>query len=151
MTEREGEKKKNTTLGVVILLVVFVPLAGLVGWVCNGSVIRPKRMTNELLGLAAACDKPKMRERFAPDKRRDLTDAQIDQWCSAVRGYESWEYANKATSMGTTRGGKATSSARGYLHYPGSKEERHFALSFIEIDGTWYFDSVTFLERSAPR
>ena len=144
------QRRSSLPGGLIGLLVVAAVLAG-VAWVVWAGIVRPWRMTDAFFALAEARDAAALRARIAPDRRASVGDRDVQEWIDAVRGYSSWSFARQSSSYGTTRGGHAVTSQRGYLHYPGSRDERHFSITFIEMGGVWYVDSVMLGRRAVPR
>jgi hypothetical protein len=144
------ERRSSLFAGLIVLLVLAAVIAG-VGWVVWAGIVRPWRMTDAFFALAEAGDAAALRARIAPDRRTSVGDRNVQEWIDGIRGYSSWSFARQSSSYGTTRGGHAVTSQRGYLHYPGSPDERHFSITFIEMGGVWYVDSVMLGRRAVPR
>lgn len=129
--------------------VVVAPLT-LMGWLLWRSIFLPRALVRELVAVAASGDAAGVRARIVPDRRAQTTDAQINEWIAGLRGYDDLEWGRKS-SLGTTRGGRSTGTMSGYVHYPGTPEERSFSSSYIDYEGEWYIDSFSLGPRVVPR
>jgi len=146
-SERSSPSCLGTAVGVFVVVAALVGI----GWLVYASILRPWRMTDAFFALAEAGDAEAMRARVAPDRRAAIGDADIRRWIAGIRGHSGWSFARKSSSLGTTRGGRAVASQRGYLHYTGSPDECYFSISFIKFDGVWYVDNLMLGRREVPR
>ena len=148
MVTRRVDRQAALRQKVGLVLCAVLIALGALAW---GGIVRPWRLTNEFFELVATSDQAGLRARFVPDRRSAVSDEVIANWRAALRGQSGWSFARKSSSFGTTRGGREVASQRGYVHYAGSSEERHFGLSFTKQDGVWYFDSLWLGARETPR
>jgi hypothetical protein len=146
-----ASERSSSPVGCAVAVLILAAVLGGVGWVAWAGIVRPWQMTDALFALAEARDVAGLRARIAPDRRASVPDREIQEWIDGIRGHSGWSFARQSSSFGTTRGGHSVASQRGYLHYPGSRDERHFSVSFIEFDGTWYIDAVMLGRRGVPR
>ena len=144
-------ERSLSPLGCAFLALLLAAVLGAIGWIGWNGIVRPWRMADDFFALAEAGDSAAIRARIAPDRRASVSDQEIQTWIERVRGHSGWSFARQASSFGTTRGGHSVATQRGYLHYPGSQDECHFSITFIQFDGTWYLDSVFIGRRAVPR
>jgi hypothetical protein len=146
-----AQQRSMSPLGCAFLALILVAVLGAVGWVFWNGLVRPWRMTDAFFALAEARDAAALRARITPDRRAGVSDQEIQTWIERVHGHSGWSFARQASSFGTTRGGHSVATQRGYLHYPGSQDEAHFSITFMEYGGVWYVDSVFLGRRAVPR
>jgi len=146
----DGPGERRGSGGLWVLLFVLGVLA-IPGWFFWAGLVRPWRMTDAFFAEVDRGEVAAIRERIVPDQRAGVSDPEIRGWTAGLAGRSGWELARKASSLGRTRGGRSTVSLRGYVHYPGSTDERYFSVSFIDWDGTWYVNSFSLFARATPR
>lgn len=133
------------------MIAITVAVLSVPTWLIYASVIVPWRLTDRFFARADGANAERaFVEAFAPDRRVSCC-AGAALWAEGLRGRSGWSFASKATSLGTTRGGRSLASVRGYVSFPDSTDERSFSITFIEIDGTWYTEVFSLGPRETPR
>ena len=127
-----AQQRSMSPLGCAFLALILVAAFGAMGWVFWNGLVRPWRMTDAFFALAEAKDAASLRARITPDRRAGVSDQEIQTWIERVHGH-------------------SVATQRGYLHYPGSQDEAHFSITFMEYGGVWYVDSVFLGRRAVPR